>query len=141
MIRAESSNASCSACGEKQLQGCIVVSIGEVAIVLCKECGERAETTIHNKLWQLERDVPTCDALTAEQVASFATYPHDLLLDELVMCTVRWNIGPLDADERRIATALLERLAALGIARKRHRAGCEIWPKYRLCSCPWEVPS
>jgi hypothetical protein len=79
--------------------------------------------------------------MTAEQVASFAACPHDLLLDELVMCTVRWNIGPLDADERRIATALLERLATLGIARKVHHAGCEIWPRYRLCSCPWEVPS
>ena len=52
-----------------------------------------------------------------------------------------YTIGPLDADERRIATALLERLAALGLARKAHRAGCEIWPNYRLCKCPWEVPS
>jgi hypothetical protein len=141
MIRAETTSAACSACGVKQPQGCVAVIIGEVAIVLCKECGNKAESTIHNKLWQLERDVPTCDELTSEQVASFTTYPHDLLLDELVMCTVRWNIGPLDADERRIATALLERLATLGIACKKHRAGCEVWPKYRLCTCPWEVPS
>jgi hypothetical protein len=33
-------------------------------------------------------------------------------------------------------TSRLERLAALEIARKAHRAGCEIWPKYRLCDCP-----
>lgn len=141
MIRAETTNAACSACSEKQPQGCIAVSIGEVSITLCKECGNQAESTIHNKLWQLERAVPTCDDVTSDLVATFATCPHDLLLDDLIMCTVRWVIGPLDANERQIATALLERLATLGIARKTHRAGCEIWPKYRLCNCPWEVPS
>jgi hypothetical protein len=84
---------------------------------------------------------PSPDELTAELAVSFTTWPLDLLLDELVDCTVRYHIGPLNADVPRIATALLERLAALGIARKVHRAGCEIWPKCRLCSCPWEVPS
>lgn len=77
--------------------------------------------------------------VNAREVASLSTYPLGLLLDELVMCTVLYRIGDLAVDELRIATALLERLAALGIARKAHRVGCEIWPKYRLCECPWEV--
>jgi hypothetical protein len=85
--------------------------------------------------------MPPRDEETARQVASFAAYPLHALLDELVVCAVRYNVGDLDVDERRIATALLERLAALGIARKDHRAGCEIWPKHRLCACPWVTPS
>lgn len=141
MTRAESPSPACSACGEEPERGTITVPIGKITIVLCQECANYAESAIHNKLWQLDQVVPTGDETTSRQVASFVTYPLDLLLDELVDCTVRWNVGPLDADERRIATALLERLATLGIARKMHRVGCEIWPKYRLCSCPWEVPS
>lgn len=139
MIRAEPINGTCSACGEAQRV--IAVTIGTTTVMLCRECGGAAERTIGDKLSILNSAVPPNDQVTSEVVASFATYPHGLLLDELVMCTVRYNIGPLDADERRIATALLERLAALGIARKVHRSGCEIWPKYRLCNCPWEVPS
>jgi hypothetical protein len=57
------------------------------------------------------------------------------------MCTVRYNLGDLIADERRIAAAILDRLAALGIAHKNHRAGCEIWTQNRICRCPWRVPS
>ncbi len=79
--------------------------------------------------------------LTARLVESFATYPFELLLDELVMCTVRYNLGDLDGEERRIATAILERLATLGIARKEHRERCEIWTQQRLCRCPWKVAS
>ncbi len=138
-VRIEITDAPCASCGEKQPQGGVAVSLGAVTIVLCQECGNRVGDSIHNKLWQLGRDVPTCDELTSDQVASFSTYPRDLLLDELVMSTVRWHIGPLDGDERRIAAALLERLATLGIARKVHREGCKIWPKYRLCSCPWAM--
>ncbi len=138
MIQAEIIPGTCSVC---QAPSAVAVTIGEAVLALCQECGPEAERVIHDKLWQLKHDVPTRAEETAQLVASFATYPYDLLLDELVMCTVRWNIGPLDADERRIVTALLERLAALGFARKVHRDGCEIWPKYRLCKCPWEVPS
>ena len=87
------------------------------------------------------RDVPSRDEMTSLQVEAFTTYPSDLLLDELVMCTVRYNLGDLAADERRVATAILERLSSLGIARKEHRAGCEIWPQHRLCRCPWSVAS
>jgi uncharacterized Zn finger protein len=141
MIRAESTNAACSACGEKHARGAVAVTIGETTTVLCLECGNYVATAIQDKLSLDGVSVYARDEVTSEQCASFATYPHDLLLNELVMCTVRWHIGPLDADERRIATALLERLAALGIARKVHRAGCAIWPKYRLCNCPWTVPS
>ena len=140
-IHAESTSAACSACGEKQEQRAVAVTIGKVTVVLCKVCGDRAATVIHNKLWQADHVTPSCDEVTSRWVTSFATYPHDLLFDELVTCTVLWIMGPLDTDERRIATALLERLAALGIARKVHRAGCEVWPRYRLCDCPWEVPS
>lgn len=115
--------------------------IGETPIVLCQECGTYTATTIQNKLWQGRHVVLPREELTSELVVKFATYTRDLLLDELVMETTRYIIGPLDADERRIATALLERLAALGIARKVHYSGCEVWPKYHLCKCPWEVPS
>lgn len=117
------------------------MTIGETTTVLCQECGNYTATTIQDKLSLCGVSVYTRDEMTSKQVASFAIYPYDLLLDELVMCTIRWNIGPFDADERRIATALLERLAALGIARKVHHAGCEVWSKYRLCSCHWEVLS
>jgi len=86
-------------------------------------------------------NVPSRDEMTALQVESFTSYPFDLLLDELVMCTVRYNLGDQAADERRVATAILERLSSLGIARKQHRAGCEIWPEHRLCRCPWSVAS
>jgi hypothetical protein len=141
MIRAELTSAACSACGEKQEEGTVAVTFGEVLVVLCQACGDHAAATIKNKQWQSDKLVLLRDEMTSELVASFATYPFDLLLDELVMCTVRWNLGPLDGDERRIVTALLERLSALGIVRKKHRAGCEIWPKYRLCRCPWEFPA
>lgn len=87
------------------------------------------------------RDMLPRDEQTARLVESFATYPFELLLDELVMCTVRYNLGDLDGEERRIATAILERLSTLGIVRKEHREGCEIWPQRRLCRCPWKVPS
>ena len=138
-IHAEPTNDTCSACGEQQ---CVVaVTIGATTSKLCRECGDHAATTIQDKLSILNSSVPSHDEVTSSSVSSFATYPFDLLLDELVMCAVNYRVGPLDADKRRIATALLERLAALGIARKAHRAGCEIWPKYRLCECPWETPS
>lgn len=141
-IRAESTSAACSACGEKQEQGAVAVLIGEVTTVLCQACGNYTATAIQDKLSLRGSSVPLSrEEMTSEQVTAFATCPRDVLLDELVMCTARWIIGPLDADECQIATALLERLATLGIARKSHRAGCEVWPKYRLCSCPWEVPS
>lgn len=78
---------------------------------------------------------------TARMVEAFSTYPLDLLLDELVMCTVCYNLGDLEGEERRIAVAVLERLAIFGVARKAHRAGCEIWDAHRLCRCPWIVPS
>jgi hypothetical protein len=139
MIRAEPISGTCSACGETQRV--IALTIGATSVMLCRECGEAAERTIGDKLSILHSCVPPGDQVTSDVVTSFATYPHDLILDDLVMCTVRYHIGPLDADERRIATAILERLAALGIARKVHRLGCEIWPKYRLCDCPWERPS
>lgn len=79
--------------------------------------------------------------LTTVMVEKFSTYPLDLLLDELVECLVRWNLGDLKGAEFRIAVAVLERLASFGIARKEHRAGCEIWPEHHLCRCPWVVPS
>jgi len=142
MIRVELTSGACVACGVRQ-NNLVEVTLSEWAppAKLCQICGDFAAAAIQNKLWHSDKSVPTRDEMTSAQVASFATYPRDLLLDELAMCTVRWTIGPLDADEQRIATALLERLAALGIARKTHRAGCEIWPKYRLCTCPWEVPA
>ncbi len=139
MIRAEPTDGTCSACGEAQRV--IDVTIGATTVLLCRDCGAEAGRLIGDKLSILHSSVPSSDQVTSDAVASFATYPHDLLLDELVMCAVRYRIGPLDADERRIATALLERMAALGIAHKAHRPGCEIWPKYRLCECPWQVPS
>ena len=141
MIHAEPTSAACSACGQKHARGAVAVTIGEATTVLCQECGKYATAAIQNKLSLHGSTTYTRDDVTTEQVVSFSTYPRDLLLDELVMCAVRWNIGPLDADEHRIATALLERLNSLGIARKAHHAGCEVWPKYRLCNCPWEVPS
>lgn len=138
-IHAEPSNGTCSACGEQQRV--VAVTIGATTSKLCRECGDHAATTIQDKLSILNSSVPSHDEVTSSAVASFATYPFDLLLDELVMCAVNYRVGPLDADKRRIAIALLERLAARGIARKAHRAACEIWPKYRLCDCPWETPS
>lgn len=116
---------------------------------LCQECGNYARAPIQNNT-----KLPG-EALTSEQVEllfekgasllwtyprdafSFAAYPRDLLLDELVMCVMRWRSGPLDGDERQIATSLLERLATLGIARKMHHMGCEVWLRGRLCNCPW----
>lgn len=141
MIRVESTNAVCSACDKKHARGAVAVTSGEATMVLCQECGKYAAAAIQDKLSLCGVAVLSRDEITSEQVASFATFSLEMLLDELVECTVRWHIGPLDADECRITTALLERLATLGIARKVHRAGCEIWPKYRLCNCPWEVPS
>lgn len=80
----------------------------------------------------------TRDETTALLVEKFSAHPLGSLLDELVECTVRYNVGDLASDTPRIATALLERLAALGIARKEHRVGCEIW-EHRLCRCPWST--
>jgi hypothetical protein len=138
MIRAEPGNTPCVECGATP-EKTLAVTIGPVTAALCRECGDHAATTIQDKLSILNSLVPSHDEVTSTEVSSFATYPLWLLLDELVICTVNWHVGPLDADKRRIATALLERLAALGIARKAHRVGCEIWPQYRLCGCPWEV--
>jgi hypothetical protein len=100
--------------------------------MICHVCG-------HDTL--PDRSVPPREELTGKEVVALATYPLDWLLNELVTCTVRYRLGDLDADERRITTALLERLAALGVARKDHRVGCEIWPKHRLCKCPWVTPA
>lgn len=141
MIHAESSNPACSACGKKPERGTVTVALGALTLTLCKECGDLTATTIQDKLVQLGWTTSPGDETTSKLVASFAICPLDLLLDELVISAVRYNVGPLDADKRRIATAVLERLDALGIARKKHRAGCEIWPKYKLCGCPWWVPS
>lgn len=133
--------ASCAGCGERQLGVATGFVLGpdvlQEPLVLCTACGDFAAASLQNKQWQRGSACPSREELTAEQVASFSTYPLDLLLNEMVTCTVRTQIGPLDADERRIAIAILERLAALGIVCKVHRAGCEIWPKYRLCDCPW----
>lgn len=140
MIRAEAGDTPCAECGATP-EKTLIVTIGTVTTALCRECGDHAATTIQDKLSILNSLVPSHDEVTSTEVSSFATYPLGLLLDELVMCTVNYHVGPLDADKRRIAVALMERLATLGIARKVHRNGCEIWPKYRLCDCPWETPS
>jgi hypothetical protein len=134
-------NTACSACGEMQPRGCVAMTISEVTILLCQECGEHVANQIPDKLRLRGWICIGPDELTSEEVSRFGAYPFDSLLDEVTMCTVLWRLGPLDGDKRRIATALMGRLAALGIAHKRHRAGCEIWPKYRLCDCPWEIPS
>lgn len=139
-IHVDSVDGTCSACGEQQ-QRVVAVTIGATTSKLCRECGDHAATTIQDKLSILDSVVLSHDEMTSSKVASFATYPLSLLFDELVGCTVNWNVGPLDADKRRIAIALQERLAALGIARKVHRVGCEIWPRCRCCDCPWETPS
>jgi hypothetical protein len=128
----------CAVCQERSV---IAVPIGETAVALCRACGPEVAGTIYDKLSIAGRSMLSPAELTAQMVESFATYPIDALLNELVTCTVRYNVGPLEADNRRIATALLERMAVLGFARKRHRDGCEIWPRYGLCDCPWEVPS
>ena len=132
------SGATCSACGEKQ--ECRALTFGG-ALVLCAGCADFAATAIQNKLWRNQHDSLPREELTSDLVVKFSGYTLDNLLNELVMETTRYFIGPLDADERRIATALLERLAALGVARKAHRVDCEIWTKYRLCDCPWTVSS
>lgn len=136
VIRAEVTSGTCAVC---QADSVVTVTIGETMIALCRGCGPEAARVLQNKLSLVCCSVLSRDEVTSEEVASFATYSRDQLLDELVMCTIRLHVGPLDADERRIATALFEQRATLGIARKAHRAGCEIWPKYRLCDCPWEV--
>ena len=145
MIRVESSSGAgpwtCSDCLKTQADGVVVMTINATTLLLCRECAPHVADAIHNKKSLIGGSVLPREELTSLEVASCATYPLGTLLDELVMCTVRWHVGPLDADNRRIATALLERLAILGIARKVHRVGCEIWPKYQLCACPWEVPS
>ena len=128
----------CAVCRERSV---VTVPVGETAIALCRACGPEVAGAIYDKLSEAGYSRPPPAELTAQMVESFATYPLDALLTELVTCTVRYNVGPLEADNRRIATALLERLAALGLARKKHRDGCKIWPNYGLCACPWEVPS
>lgn len=128
----------CAVCRERSV---IAVSIGETAIALCRACGPEMSRTIHDKLSEVGYSKLPPAEETERLVAWLASCPLDVFLNELVTCAVRYNVGPLEADNRRIATALLERLAALGFARKKHRDGCEIWPKYGLCDCPWEVPS
>lgn len=134
-------SATCSVCGEKQ--GSVALGLGSLqgSLVLCSDCGGLAATAIQNKLWGNQHLSLSRAELTAELVEKFTMCASDMLLDELVTEAIRYTIGPLDADERRIAIALLERLATLGIASKAHRAGCEIWPKCRLCDCPWRIPS
>lgn len=128
----------CSACNEHT--PVVAAVIGATTHQLCEGCGRSAADMLSNKLWQLNCSTLSRAELTEREVASIATYPLGLLLDELVDCTVRWRVGPLDADECRIVTALLERLAVLGVARKTHQIGCKIWPAGgRLCKCPWEV--
>jgi uncharacterized Zn finger protein len=135
--------ATCSTCGKKQ--ECFAMTFGhgplQGSLVLCWACGDFAATAIQNRLWRNRRIMPSREELTSDLVVKFSTCTLDSLLDELVMETTRYIIGPLVADERRVAIALLERLDTLGIAHKVHRPGCEIWPKYRLCDCPWRVPS
>jgi uncharacterized Zn finger protein len=135
--------ATCSTCGEKK--ECFALTFGhdplQGSLVLCSTCGDFTAGAIKNRLWRNQHVVLPREELTSELVVKLSTYTLDNLLDELVMETTRYIIGPLDADERRVATALLERLDILGIAHKVHRAGCKIWPKYRLCDCPWTVPA
>lgn len=138
---AEITGGVCSAYGDPSARVEVSVTLGDATPSLCQECARSVVSALQDKLLSLESSVLTQDEVTEQEVASFATYPLGLLLDELVMCTVLWHVGPLAADRRRIATALLERLASLGLAHKRHHPGCEGWPKYRLCSCRWEVPS
>lgn len=137
-IRGAEAVETCSAC---QGQGAVVVTLGTSALVLCRGCAPEVAIAIQDKMSMIDCSTPTSAEMTSCEVEALATYPFELILDELVTCTVRYRVGPLEADESRIATALLERLATLGIARKVHRDGCKIWPQYKLCSCPWEVPS
>jgi uncharacterized Zn finger protein len=130
--------ATCASCGERQ-EGPALTLGG--SIVLCSVCAAFTADAIQNKLWRNQHASLSREEQTSELVVKFSTYTLDMLLNELVMETTRWFIGPLDANERRVATALLERLDTLGIARKVHCKGCEIWPNYRLCACPWVVPS
>jgi hypothetical protein len=133
-------SATCSDCGA-QAERAVAVSIDSATATLCGDCASAVVDQIQNKLSLLSRSTPTQQATTAELVANFATYPLYALLDELVMCTLRYNVGPLDADDRQVVVALLERLAAFGVAQKMHRPGCEIWAGRRLCLCTWKVPS
>jgi hypothetical protein len=103
--------------------------------------GSDDEAQLFKLLCEKQRSSASSSELTPIEVEAIATFPLDSLLDELVTCTVRYRLGDLAADERRIATALLERFAMLGIARKEHRGGCEIWSEQGLCRCPWSVPS
>lgn len=133
---------ACAACGKRQ-EG-LILTLGqgllEGSLALCKECAERVASLIQKLCRNQHFSLPPHE-LTSELVSNFSEYSRNDLLDELIMETTRYFIGPLEADERRVAMALMERLATLGIARKVHREGCEIWPEYRLCKCPWEVPA
>ena len=115
--------AICTACGEKQEGEVPALTFGG-SFVLCAGCAESAA----NRAWRNQHASLPREELTSELVVKFSGYTLDNLLNELVMETTRYFIGPLDADERRIATALLERLATLGVARKVHHMDCEIWP-------------
>jgi hypothetical protein len=103
--------------------------------------GSDDEARLFKLLCEKQRSSASSSESTPREVESIATFPLDLLLDELIECTVRYRLGDLAVDERRLATALLDRFAMLGIARKEHHAGCEIWSEQRLCRCTWSVPS
>lgn len=148
--------AVCSACGGKQESQPLPIDRSQTPInrqgltltlgqgprhVLCERCADLVAVTLQNKLWRNQHLTLPSEELTSELVANFSEYSLNDLLDELVMVTTRYIIGPLGVDWRRVAMSLMERLATLGLARKVHWAGCEIWSAYRLCKCPWEVPS
>jgi hypothetical protein len=145
MISVEAADAVCMECGKEPESRAMSVGAGvginAMKIVLCADCADYVSTKIQDKMSLLGCSTMSRAATTSELVAKFATYPLDLLLNELVMCTLFWNVGPLDADDRQVATAVMERLGSFGIAEKVHRPGCEIWTGRRLCGCPWKVPS
>lgn len=106
--------------------------------------GSEEEDRLLKILCEKQRASEPSRDLTPREVEALGAFPLDVLLDEMVTCTVRYRLGDLAADERRIATALLDRLAVLGIARKTHRGhrgDCEIWSHEGLCRCPWSTPS
>jgi hypothetical protein len=148
--------AVCAACGVKQENQALTIKRSQTPIknlgltlilgqglpfVLCERCAVLVADALQNKVSRNRPPSLSCEWLTSELVSKFSVYSLDNLLDELIMETTRYVIGPLKADARRVALSLMERLATLGIARKEHRAGCEIWLEYCLCKCPWEVPS
>lgn len=91
-----------------------------------------------------ERSCPAPDQVASVLVTQFAGWDLPILMDAMVECTVRYNIGDMASVDdyqllaRRVALAVLDRLEAFGLGRKRHHVGCSIW-EARLCRCPWEV--